>query len=478
MTKLTASIRQLFAKTVRDRKGAISIVTAFTFTAVLGFAGLGTEASYWYVKKRSLQGATDSAAFAAAAALMSGETFTTSTTGTPVNTAKAISAQYGFVDGTNGVTVTVNSPPSTGPNTANNSAVEVVISQPQPRLFSSLFIPTDPNLDSRAVAAKITSGGGCSGGSCGCVLALDKGNVIDVTDSGNAKLNIPGCSMYVNSDDPTNALSMSGTAQINAYSTYIVGNYLVTGGAQLNTEKGPGGTSSTPSSANGAYTGSVAQADPNAGVNVPSFSGCNNTNYSVSSGQTVTISPGVYCGGISVNGNGTVNMQPGTYIMNGGTGANNSGFTINGNGTVNGSGVSIVLTGSGSNYATAQVNGGATLNLNNCSPTPCPAPLNGITLYQDRNAPKVGTGSPATTTNTFNGGSTQNIGGQIYFPNQLVTYTGGATVGGPGAAQCTELISFTIKITGNTNFTNNCTGMGLNQFGASGPVTSSVVLVE
>jgi hypothetical protein len=60
----------------------------------------------------------------------------------------------------------------------------------------------------------------------------------------------------------------------------------------------------------------------------------------------------------------------------------------------------------------------------------------------------------------------------------LVTYTGGATVGSAGAAQCTELISFQIKITGNTNFTNNCTGFGLNSFGAPAPVTASVVLVE
>src|SRR5215469_16464494 len=102
MTKLAARARQLLRKTLRDRKGAISIVTALSLTAVLGFAGLGTEASYWYVTQRTMQGAADSAAFAAESAVLKGEIFAS---GTPTAAAKAIAAQYGFTDGSNGVTV-------------------------------------------------------------------------------------------------------------------------------------------------------------------------------------------------------------------------------------------------------------------------------------------------------------------------------------------------------------------------------------
>ena len=86
------------------------------------------------------------------------------------------------------------------------------------------------------------------------------------------------------------------------------------------------------------------------------------------------------------------------------------------------SGTTIVLTSStSSGYATANINGGATLNLT----APTTGATMGLAFFQDRNAPTAGTSA-----NTFNGGGTQNIVGAIYFPNQGVTYAGGATTGG------------------------------------------------
>ncbi len=61
-----------FKRLGRDRKGAVAVLTALTLTSLLGFAGLGTDATLWYVAKRNMQGAVDVAAYSAATAEVSG----------------------------------------------------------------------------------------------------------------------------------------------------------------------------------------------------------------------------------------------------------------------------------------------------------------------------------------------------------------------------------------------------------------------
>src|SRR5204863_9763867 len=113
-----------------DRGGTTAVIFAISLSGVLGAAGLGTEAANWYLVERSMQGAADTAASTAAAALASGapsSTFTAS--------ARTIAAGYGFVNGSNGTTVTVNYPPRSG-NYQSSAAVEVIISQQQKPLLS------------------------------------------------------------------------------------------------------------------------------------------------------------------------------------------------------------------------------------------------------------------------------------------------------------------------------------------------------
>jgi hypothetical protein len=66
----------------------------------------------------------------------------------------------------------------------------------------------------------------------------------------------------------------------------------------------------------------------------------------------------VYCGGMQFNANADVTFNPGVYIVDGGN------FTVNGGGILQGSGVTIVFTSSTmSDWPTATINGGATINL-------------------------------------------------------------------------------------------------------------------
>jgi Flp pilus assembly protein TadG len=427
-------LSRLPATFAADRSGAAAVTISITFTALVGFAALGTEVAEWYSIRRTMQGAADSAAYSAALAKWNGANSSAFT-----SEGHSVAGSYGFVDGTNGAVVTINNPPASGNHTTDSHAVEVIVSRPQPLQLARMFLGNSPTLTARAVATLNPNGSAC-------VLALDRSNVTDVSGNGNTTLNLNSCNLYVNS--PSNsALNLVGQATINAEAAFISGNYTTSGQASLNTTAGT-------------FTGAAPANDPYADVSIPSYSGCNETNLSVSGkNNPKTLTPGssgvmVLCGGVSVTGNGSLTLSPGIYIMDGGS------FSVSGNSTIYGNGVSIILTSSsGSNYATASISGGATVTLN---PTTA-APLAGVAIYQDRNAPQSGTDS-------FTGGTTQNITGAIYFPNQSVTFNGGTSTGG---AICTQIVASTITFNGNAAFNNNCSGFGVRSIG-----TSFVKLVE
>ena len=433
------SFNRALATFAGDRSGAATLTIALTFTLLVGFAALGTEVAEWYSIRRTMQGAADSAAYGAALAKWNG-----ASTAAYTSEAKSVSANYGFADDptdSNGATVTVHSPPSTGSHTADGNAVEVLISRPQPLQLARMFLSGPPTLNTRAVATL---------GPSGCVIALDRSDVTDVSDNGNTTLNLNNCNLIVNSPS-SSALTLVGQATINANAAYISGNYTTSGQASLNTT-------------NGTVTGTAPANDPYADVSIPSYSGCNQTNYSVSGkNNPQTLTPGssgimVLCNGLSVTGNGNLTMSPGTYIIDGGS------FSVSGNSTINAPlGVTIILTSSsGSNYATASISGGADVTIT----APTSGALKGLAIFQDRSAPQSASPPP----NSFTGGTNQNITGGIYFPNQGVTFNGGTTTGG---AICTQIVALTITFNGNAAFNNNCQGLGVRSAG-----TSFIKLVE
>jgi hypothetical protein len=175
--------------------------------------------------------------------------------------------------------------------------------------------------------------------------------------------------------------------------------------------------------------------DPYGNLPLPSFSGCDYTNYSAKT--TVTMNPGVYCGGMQFNAQAAVTMNPGVYFIDQGS------LTVNGQASITGAGVTIVFTSStGGNWPTATINGGASINLT--APTCNPCATNGVVLYGDRNM-AVGT------VFKLNGGATQNFGGAVYLPKAALTY-----IGGNSSTGCTQLIADTISFSGTSNLAINC----------------------
>jgi Flp pilus assembly protein TadG len=156
-----------------DRSGGSAVTLAISLSAIIGVSGLGTEAGGWYVTKRMMQGAADAAAFTAATAVSAGASPSQFTT-----EAQSIASSYRFFNGSGGVTVAVNNPPTAGTYLNNANAIEVVISQPQTPQLSGLFLSTGPTIEARSVALTNVSGSGC-------VLALDHGDITDFSDVGS-----------------------------------------------------------------------------------------------------------------------------------------------------------------------------------------------------------------------------------------------------------------------------------------------------
>jgi hypothetical protein len=262
----------------------------------------------------------------------------------------------------------------------------------------------------------------------GCVLSLDPHAASATGGQGSTNVVLNGCSLYDNSDNAT-ALTVGGSAQITALSVGVVGN--LTGRSNITTT-------------NGIWTGMGTVEDPYATASFPPFSGC--TQQSFTAKDTITISPGVYCGGMKLNAGANVTLSSGIYYLDGGD------LTVNGGATLTGSSVTLVFTSQNRNgFATASINGNATINLT----PPKTGGTGGIVIFGDRRMP-TGTGF------TFNGGANQYLGGAVYLPKAAVSFSGGASTG----ANCTQLIGNTVTFTGNSGFALNCNNYGTKPFSA------------
>src|ERR1700692_513024 len=80
-----------------DERGTVAVIMGVLMVPLVGVLALGFEVSNWYMTTRSMQNAADAAALAAA--INGGSNYDVE--------AKAVAALYGFVDGTNTVSVTV-----------------------------------------------------------------------------------------------------------------------------------------------------------------------------------------------------------------------------------------------------------------------------------------------------------------------------------------------------------------------------------
>ena len=405
----------IFVRFGRDESGSYLVITAILLPVLTGLVGLGTDYGLWLKVHRQMQNAADTAAYSAAVAMTNGG-------GNATTQAQGVAGSQGFINGSSGVVINVNSPPTSGSHTGTTGAIEVLIQQPQVRFFSALMSSGALVVKARAVAIPGSNG-------TGCVVALNKSTSGAVTVQGTSNITLTGCALYDDSASGS-ALTVGGSGTLSAQDINVSGG--ISGRDKI-------------TATGSIVTGASPIADPYASVSKGSFSGCDYTNATAK--NTVTLNPGVYCQGLSLNAGANVTLNPGVYYIDQGS------LSVNGGATLTGTGVTLVFTSStGSNYANATINGGATVNLT----APTTGSMAGIVAFGDRNMP---TG----TSFKFNGGSNQIFTGALDLPSADVQFAGGSNT----SKACTQLVADTVTFTGNSQFAINCTGVGTKSIGVA-----------
>jgi Flp pilus assembly protein TadG len=399
-----------------DERGSYITAAALLAPTLAGVMGLGVEYGVWVHRHQTIQSAADSAAMSAAV----GYAVNSTDAGAQAN---AVAASYGFSPDAPDVSITVNRPPLAGSYAGNARAVEVVIAQTLPRMFSALWDATPLTLSARATALTPDANG--------CTLALNETASGAASAGGSTRVVLNGCSLFVNSTS-SSALTVGGSASLFTDAIGVVGG--VSGSAGI-------------TATNGIATGQSPILDPYINAQVPSFSGCDENNYSTHA--TETINPGVYCGGIKLTAGAIVTMNPGTYIIDRGD------LQVNGGAMLTGTGVTLVFTSStGNQWPSVTINGNAVVSLT----APKTGPMAGFVVFADRNIP-VGTDFK------FTGGAMQYLGGAVYAPTAAISYAGGSTSG----SSCTQLIGNTLNFTGNSNLAVDCSTFGTKPIGSTSP---------
>lgn len=399
-----------------DSKGSVAVLFGLVIPSLIGFTGLAVDGSYWMVQRNKLQAATDSAAISVAQVLQ----LDGGSASLKAEATKFFTKVYGNHVST--VTYAVEHPPKSGPNIGDVSAIAVLAERSQPSFFLSAFGIKDLVVRTRAVA-RIDSMAEA------CLLGLSQTDDKAVEITGSAIVNLD-CGIASNSNS-TQAMYLSGSSQVITSGISTVGDIYQSNGSTVNTNGGP--------------MRSHAQAlrDPygpeGRNLQVPSTPAkCTGRNLRVR--NNTTLSPGRYCGGIDFQ-SGTATLAPGVYIIDAGN------FNANAQASIAGTGVTIILTGSGTNYAQMNINGGASINLH--APTTGSA-MNGVLFFQDPAAPTYQ--GNQIINNKLNGGAGLALSGALYFPKQKLEFSGGA-----GATiSCLQMIGLAVTFTGNSRVAGTC----------------------
>ena len=426
-----APIRRNLRDLYTDTAGAAVVLMALMFPVVIGGMGLGAETGFWYMLQRALQLAADVSAHAGGVRYRAGD----AKAGMQAS-AMDVAVKSGFKQAEG--TFTLNSPPTTGPYAGNIHAVEVILTKRVPRLLSAIFNNTPVDMRGRAVAL-------VSLGSNACVLSLAPSGSGALSVAGSSTVNLVGCDAVSNSV-ASDSLIVSGSGSLSARCASTVGGAVVSSNVTLaECEKVEQYAPVVP--------------DPYRDVVEPAIpSSCNsNTKNLGNPNTTTTVTPGPaqvsgvpvyrFCGGVTIKG--TVNFEPGLYIISGGDLDANAGAQING------TGVTFFVTSP--NRIT--LNGHAQLNLS----APTSGPYAGLLFFASRS----GSGLQ----HVINGTAGSRTQGAIYAPTTSIEASGNSTTGSGGS---TQVVAYRINFTGNSGLGSDCSSAGTRDI----KVNESVRLVE
>lgn len=246
-----------------------------------------------------------------------------------------------------------------------------------------------------------------------CVLALDPSASAAVKFQGSTDITLAGCVIASNSRSAS-AISRGGSALLTAACTNSVGGTV-----------GIKSSSNVHLDCSGPMENQYPSFDPLARVVPPPYTACK----SVPGGKTKTLGPGTYC---SKKLSGDITLQPGNYILRGGS------VDLGGNGSIKGDGVTFFLM-EGAQFT---VNGNERVQLK----APTSGDYKGILIYQEKSN---------TNTISINGTSDSYVVGFIYAPGAHVFYAGNSLSTTESA--CLRIVGNTVEMTGNSDLKSDCT---------------------
>ncbi len=430
-----------------SRHGKVIVMMALTLTGIVGMAALVVDGGLLLENRREVQSAADVGAMAAAIELFRNYRTDQGTdpNGHAADRAQEATAAQGFTNGVNGVVVTVNIPPKTGPNTGKAGYAEVIVDYPQPRYFASIFGTSTTHVRGRAVArGKLTPN------KTGIL-------VLDLTASQSLQINGGGTVTVVGADiivDSNNAQAVGGDGS-GAILTDTGGNIDLTGGIKSNTNvvgtinyncpptPDPLAYIPEPTLPSSAIT--VKQTNANSATAAPYLTALNITASSV--GKLYILDPGRYDNLPNFTNNDVVilkqasdNSQQGVYYFNG------SGFTSNGatvvmdpTGGTTGGVMLFNNPGTSSNSGGISINGGVV----NLAP-PTSGIYQGISIFQSRSSNQAV---------SIAGQGSTNVTGTFYVPNAPLSITGSNSTGADIIGS--QYISDTLQSGGNGKYNVN-----------------------
>ncbi|HEY8162745.1 MAG TPA: pilus assembly protein TadG-related protein [Methylocystis sp.] len=387
-TEALARPRTVLKRFVRDDAGIASVIFGLVIIPLVFMAGAALDYSRAASSKSRLQAAADAAAISAAQ-----------------NSGLAQAARQQIA--TNSVLTNLGSLASTlNPKVVETESAgqyRVTVTASQPTTLMQIARLNAVALSVSAAATNSVPGASSTSTTTTttstpvnvCMLALSKTASQAFLGNSGATINAPNCEVDV-------ASTASPAAMLNSGVNFTVNNFCVAGVNITNN-----GATITNGSTSVLKTGCATASDPFASslptvtVGACTFS---NQNYNGS----VTLSPGVYCGGFNFNGTGTVTLSPGLYIFKGVSWNLNSGWTMTGSG--------VTLYFADSSYL--QFNSNAQVSLS----APTSGTYANILMFEKPGLP--------TSSFTVNGSSASPdcLTGLIYLPSRNITFNSGASV--------------------------------------------------
>lgn len=433
--------RSLFA----DERGTILILAALALPALLATGGLALETAHWYQVKRSMQNAADSATIAAAS--NGGASYATE--------AKAVAAEYGFVNGVDGVTVTVSN--SAACPSGGSTCYSTTITGAVPLVLAPLIGfqgdtvkngKAAQSMTASAIALQTTS----PRNYCVLALATSPGATEGIRTNGSPKADLNGCDVMSNTAANCNGHDLNA-GHGDAHGTSSGCGKIQTSNMPVVADPYASLASNIPANTCSSYPQAPSKKKD------PALPGSN-----LLSGALSLTGNVVKCGDLQLTGDVTITTtSPGAVLIIRNGKLDLNGFTLK---TAVGSNLTIIFSGDNSSSYSHIPTGSGTIDIT----APTSGNWSGVALYQD---PDLTSGVDI----SYAGNDpTWDITGLVYLPHSSVTFSGVVNKSTNGKA-CFVLVmdNLTINGTGKIFSQSECTQAGLTM--PTGQVTSRGQLV-